>query len=254
MSSPKLGARCAMLAASLLTLMAGDAFATTVSFTDSTRYWSGHGNGTADDARDTIGTPDFTTGSASFDDATGFLTRVSFSYTGRFSPVASGNARVIPGDLFLDLGSDGHWDFVVKMVAGPQTPVASYASLSILDVHTIGTPAYLFSGSDNTGYWQGYGVRDRHPYAWNGGGNAVGTASLGAFDQLASGGTIAFDLGRGIPTTGGLSIGFAPSCANDVVLAKVTAPTPEPTAALVFGVGLTAVARVGRQRRGGVNA
>jgi len=204
--------------ASLLLLGSGEALATTVSFADTTKYWPGYANGTADDAKDTIGTPDFTGGSAVFDDATGRLTGLSFSYTGKFSPVASGDARVIPGDILLDLGSDGHWDFVIKLVAGPQTPVADYSSLSILDVHDIASPSYLLSGSDNTGYWHGYGIRDQHPYAWAGGGTVVGTASLGAFDQLASGGTLHLDLRSGLPTNPSLTIGFAPSCANDVVL------------------------------------
>jgi hypothetical protein len=116
-------------------------------------------------------------------------------------------------------------------------------------VSAIQTPSYLFSGSDNTGYWQGYGMRDRHPYAWNGGGTQIGTASLAPFNQLASGGTLSFDLGAGVPVYSNVTIAFAPSCANDVVRANVAAPTPEPTGALVFGVGLAAVARTNRKRR-----
>jgi hypothetical protein len=224
--------------------------ASTVTFGDAARYWPGYANGTVDDTRDTIGTPDLLGGRATFDDATGRLLSVQIDYTGRFSPVASGNARVIPGDLFLDVGQDGHWDYVVKLVSGPQTPVGNYASLSILDVSGIATPSYLMSGSDNSGYWAGYYIRDRHPYAWDGGGTVVGTASLGAFNQLASGGTLSFDLGAlGIPTRSNVTIGFAPSCTNDVLLANVSAPVPEPTAALIFGIGLVAVTRGQRALR-----
>src|SRR4030095_10524151 len=106
---------------------------------------------------------DFSGGVAAFEG--GRLTEITLSYTGRFSPVASGNARVIPGDVFLHVGGRGNGDYVVKLVSGPQTPVSSYATLAILDVSAIQTPSYLFSGSDNTGYWQGYGMRGRHPYA-----------------------------------------------------------------------------------------
>ena len=229
--------------------LAGEARASSVSFGDTTKYWQGYANGTADDTRDTIGTPDLLGGTATFDDTTGRLTSVRIDYTGYFSLVASGNARVIPGDLFLDAGSDGHWDFVVKLVSGAQTPVANYASLSILDVSGIGSPTYLHSGSDNSGYWSGYGIRDRHPYAWNGGGTPVGTASLGAFNPLASGGALVFDLGIGLPVNASLTIGFAPSCANDVLRETVSAPVPEPTAALIFGIGLAAVARGQRSLR-----
>jgi len=231
--------------------VAGQARATTVSFGDVARYWPGYANLTVDDSRDTIGTPDLLGGTASFDDSTGLLTGISVSYTGTFSPVAMGNARVIPGDLFLDAGSDGHWDYVMKLVAGPQTPVASYASLSILDVSAIASPSYLFSGSDNTGYWSGYGIRDRHPYAWNGGGTQIGTGSLTGFNQLASGGTLGFGLGNGLAINGDFTIGFAPSCANDVLLATVSAPVPEPTAALIFGIGLVVVRRGQRALRRG---
>ncbi len=137
----------------------------------------------------------------------------------------------------------------MKLVSGAQTPVANYASLSILDVSGIGSPTYLHSGSDNSGYWSGYGIRDRHPYAWNGGGTPVGTASLGAFNPLASGGSLLFDLGIGLPVNASLTIGFAPSCANDVLRETVSAPVPEPTAALIFGIGLAAVARGQRSLR-----
>ena len=231
--------------------VAGQARATTVSFGDVARYWPGYANLTVDDSRDTIGTPDLLGGTATFDNSTGLLTGISVSYTGTFSPVAMGNARVIPGDLFLDAGSDGHWDYVMKLVAGPQTPVASYASLSILDVSAIASPSYLFSGSDNTGYWSGYGIRDRHPYAWNGGGTQIGTGSLTGFNQLASGGTLGFGLGNGLAINGDFTIGFAPSCANDVLLATVSAPVPEPTAALIFGIGLVVVRRGQRALRRG---
>jgi len=232
-----------------ISVVAGQARATTVSFGDTVRYWPHYGNGTVDDTRDTIGTPDLLGGTATFNDSTGLLTGVRVNYTGHFSPVASGNARVIPGDLFLDVGSDGHWDYVMKLVSGTQTPVANYASLSILDVSAVGSPSYLFTGSDNTGYWAGYGIRDRHPYAWNGGGTQIGTGNLTGFNQLASGGYLGFGLGSGLAINGNLTIGFAPSCANDVLLANVSAPVPEPSAALIFGIGLVAVTRGQRALR-----
>lgn len=227
--------------AALSLLSAVDAGATPVAFGDTHRYWAGYQNGTGDDARDTIGTPDFLGGVADFG-AAGLLTSIRFDYTGRFTLTGSGNGRVIPGDLFIDAGSDGDWDYVVKLVSGAHTPVASYASLSILDVS--GEPAaYLMSGSDNTGYWRGWGIRDRHPYAWDGGGSAVGTGSLAPFDQSAAGGSLFFSLGAGLDVGANVTIALAPNCANDVLREKISAPVPEPTAALVFGVGLFVAAR-----------
>ena len=56
-----------MALASMLALGAVDARAVTVSFGDSIRYWDGYANGTSDDSRDTIGTPDLRGGTATFD-------------------------------------------------------------------------------------------------------------------------------------------------------------------------------------------
>lgn len=236
--------------AAMLALGAVDARAITVSFGDSVRYWDGYANGTSDDTRDTIGTPDLRGGTATFDDISRRLTSISITYTGRFSLVSSGNGRVIPGDLFLDLGGDGAWDYVMKLVDGAQTPAASYDSLSILHVGGVDqSPAYLMTGSDNTGHWRGYGIRDRHPYAWNGGGEEIGIGSLSGYDGLANGGTLTFDLGAGIVVNDSVRISFSPSCANDVLVGDVAAPVPEPTAALVFGVGLAAVTRAARKQR-----
>ena len=118
-------------------------------------------------------------------------------------------------------------------------------------VANAGSPSSRCCRHDNTGYWAGcYGIRDRHPYAWNGGGTAAGTGSLTGFNQLsASGGTLDFDLGIGLPMGAKLTLAFAPSCANDVLIESVSAPVPEPTGALLFGVGLAAVTRGQRALR-----
>jgi hypothetical protein len=45
------------------------------------------------------------------------------------------------------------------------------------------------------------------------------------------------------------TIGFGPRCANDVLLAKRSAPVPEPSAAMIFAIGLVAVTRGQRALR-----
>jgi hypothetical protein len=241
----KLELRWGMLGALALALVAGSARADSVSFGDSTRYWAGYGNGTSDDGKDTIGHPDLKGGTATFQG--GLLTQIRIDFAGPLSLVASGNGTVIPGDLFLDAGADGDWDFVMKLVAGPQTAVPSYATLRILDVQGQ-SPSYLKSGKDNTGHWKGFGIRDDHPYAWNGGGTQIGSGSLDPFSATGSGlQSLLFHLGNGLDLGGAVTIGFAVSCANDVLRETIARPTPEPTAALVFAAGLLVVAR--RQRR-----
>jgi hypothetical protein len=220
-------ALAALACAAACALAPGDAGAVPVAFGDSVHYWPGYANGSGDDARDTIGTPDLRGGVANL--AGGVLTSVSIDYVGPFSIVASGRGSVIPGDLFIDAGADGDWDFIVKLVSGPQTRITETSALQILDVRGE-SEAYLWSGSDNTGHFRGFNVRDQHPYAWAGGGAVVGTASLTAPSLLDN----------GLQT---LVIAFGPSCANDVLFERISAPVPEPGAALVFAAGLALVAR-----------
>ena len=223
-----------------LVVFGADANALTVPFGDTANYWPGFGNGTGDDALDTIGTPNVLGGRMILDNS-GLLTRVEIDYTGPFSPVGSGNpAYVIPGDLFLDKDADGDWDYVMRLVAGPETAVGSYASLAILDVSAV-TAAYISTASDNAGYWAGYLIRDAHPYAWNAGGTQVGTGSLDPYNDTSAGSfTLGFNL-SGLAVGSQVIIGFAENCANDVLYQTV--PVPEPSTALILGAGLLLLAR-----------
>lgn len=230
------------LALAVLSFVAApEARAVPVSFGDSTHYWDGYANLTSDDAKDTIGTPDLFGGTAEIDG--GLLTSVTIDYRGPFSLTASGRGSVVPGDLFIDAGADGDWDYVVKIIATPHTQVTDLAHLQILDVSGE-AESYLMSGSDDTGHFRGFLIRDRHPYAWNGGGAVVGSASLTMPSLLATGTqSLGIDLGAGVGIGGEAILAFAPSCANDVIFERISAPVPEPGAALVFAAGLFVVAR-----------
>ena len=221
-------------------LLSGPAQATPVAFGDSVNYWAGHANGTSDDGKDTIGTPDILGGRAIF--AGGKLKSIEIDYNGKFSLSSPGHyGSVIPGDLFINDLCDDDWDYVMKLVSGPQTP-ADYLSAAILDVKGE-DPAYLYSGEDNKGHWKGFLIRDDHPYAWNGGGTQVGTGSLTGVNLLQNGGTLVFDLGEGLALGPEFCIGFGPSCANDMIFERITAPIPEPSAALLFAASLLVAAR-----------
>jgi len=232
------------LTAALLTwlaLSAPAADAVPVSFGDSVHAWAGYTNGTSDDARDTIGTPDLLGGTAQIEG--GLLKSVTIDYLAPFSLASSGRGSVIPGDLFIDADANGEWDYVLKLVASPQTAIASYAAAAILGV--AGEPAsYLLSGTDNTGHWRGFRIRDDHPYAWAGGGTQIGTGDLTAPDLLANGQhALVFSLGGGVGVAGDWVLGFAASCGNDVLFERISAPVPEPGAALIFAAGLLLAAR-----------
>lgn len=228
----------ALLAGAVLTVAAPAADAVTVRFGDSVHAWPGHANGSDDDARDTIGTPDLLGGRAEIED--GLLRSVTIEYRAPFSLTASGRGSVLPGDLFLDTDADGAWDVVLKLVSAPQTPIASYGDAVLLAV--AGEPAsYLRSGSDDTGHWRGFRVRDDHPYAWAGGGTPIGTGGLAAPDLLANGRhALFFELGAGVAVGGEWVLGFAASCGNDVLLERLA--VPEPGTALPLAAGLLVLA------------
>jgi hypothetical protein len=219
----------------------GAAQATTVTFGDSVKYWDGHANGTSDDGKDTIGTPDLLGGRAIF--AGGLLKSIEIDYYGKFSLSTPGhNGSVIPGDLFINDLCDDDWDYVMKLVSSSQMP-ANYLAAAILDVDGEATE-YRYSGSDNSGHWKGFHIRDRHPYAWYGDGTQVDTGSLTGVNLLASGNhTLVFDLGKGLKLSDTFCIGFGPSCANDMIFERITAPVPEPSAALLFAASLLVAAR-----------
>ena len=219
--------------------LAFGARAATFTFGDTANFWPGWGNGSGDDAVDTIGTPNLLGGRV-ITDANGLLTRVEIDYSDVISLVPSGPAHVVPGDLFLDANADGTWDYVLKLVASPETAIGNYASATILDVSSQ-APSYIVSGTDNSGYWSGYLIRDGHPYAWNGGGTAIDTGSLDPFNDQASGGTLGFNLGAGLNVGTSVRIGFVENCANDVIYQSVA--VPEPTTLALVGAGLVAIAR-----------
>ena len=190
---------------------------TSISFNDTAHYWhldNGPGseyswsqdgdvntaNDTGDDAKDKIGTPDIDSDFITFtpvagqavvdiDTATGkgYLKKVEINYDmiGYFSVLGI-------GDLFVDDGADGTWDWVIASsqigvgtaTAGGGTSIDVYdfgaSTFNLGTRPTLGidygaaasTYDYVFSGQDNQnksgsgwgGNWTGYGIRDDHPW------------------------------------------------------------------------------------------
>jgi len=100
--------RAAFLFAALTT--SGAAHAYVVTFGDSVKYWAGFPssvNGQND--QDVIGTPNILGGSVDVG-TDGFIDTISITH----KKTAGGSAPDL-GDLFLDVGNDGDWDFVVDL-------------------------------------------------------------------------------------------------------------------------------------------
>jgi hypothetical protein len=101
---------------------------------DTATHWDGWGNGTGDDTKDSIGTPDITgfvgsgplatlnaitsnwyqpTEPATVAAGEGRLSDITLQYLLHYSE--SVNSRLQLGDMFIDDGDNGTWDYVVRL-------------------------------------------------------------------------------------------------------------------------------------------
>ncbi len=238
------------LAFAILLFGAASAMAYTVTFGDSTIYFPGHPSTVAsENTNDVIGVPDITGGSATFETSGGttYLTSVTLNIT--VSKYYNEYNTLVTGDLFVNAdGADNDWEYVVTQGDGATIAAGVYEF------------GYAYGDKDvyNYSYYPSAGdIRNNHPVT-------ADTADLGAlvdnsivFPDLPSadasvGGTQTLTLtisGLMIEVGDYVTLGYTVSCANDVILERIST-TPIPGAVWLLGTGLLGLVGLRSRFRG----
>ena len=211
-------------------------WATEITFGDSVFYWdtwksSDSDWGSHDNTTDSIGHPAITGGNCLID--SGYLSQVNIFYTS-YDPLLKA------GDLFIDVGSNLYWDYVLTSKG------------KIYDF-TGDTFSALKGKNDDlyeiTSTWEGYNIRNDHPFALSEEGinsaKKSGEFKFAGFDGRD--GSINFT-GFNINVGETFTLGFGPNCANDMIYETVA--TPVPAALLLLGSGLIGLAGLRKKLKG----